>query len=158
MKKKKKNLDNSYDKILLPSQKDLLNKKEKNILSVLKETKIPSIQKENVLDKQTKSLNERNENKNIITLPLNTIETATFKTSIKNNYNNLLTEVRNEKSSRTLKAKKKYKFSERKNNRTNKELKIKLLESAENYYDLYNKHFNDTSSLEQKFSFKIIKI
>ena len=148
------NLDNSYDKILLPSQKDLLNKKEKNILSVLKETKIPSIQKENALDKQTKSLNERNENKSIITLPLNTIETATFKTSIKNNYNNLLTEVLNEKSSRTLKAKKKYKFSERKNNRTNKELKIKLLESAENYYDLYNKHFNDTSSLEQKFSFK----
>ena len=181
------NLDNSYDKILLP-QKDLLNKKEANILSILKQTKIPSIkkEKENIKDnssknikeensnyfnifKQMKSINERkeyktmisnnNDNNNII-LPLNTIETDTFRKSTKNKiekdnyYNTLFTEVPIENSSRTLKTKKKFKFSERKKNRTNKDSKIKLIESAENYFDLYNKVFNDTFSLEQKFSFK----
>jgi len=166
------NLDNSNDKILL-SQKDLLNKKEKNILSILKETKIPSIktEKENIKDnssknikeenknhfnifKQMKSINERKENKKI-KLEIDTFEKSTKnKIEKDNHYKAFLTEVLNEKSSRTLKPKKKYKFSERKKNGTNKDLKIKLLESAENYYDLYNKHFNDTSSLEQIFSFK----
>ena len=191
------NLDNSLVKESLSSEKDMLNKKEIDILSILKEHKVTLIKKENTKElknkkednlsknmidskkeddinyfnvkQHLKNINEKNEertkklnkNNNNLIAPLNTIETDTFRKSTKNkitknnnHYNTLFTEILKDKASNTLKTKKKFKFIERKKNGTNKDLKIKLIESTENYYDLYNKAFNDTSSLEQKFSFK----
>ena len=199
------NLDNSYhnsnndnnDKVSL--EKDLLNKKETNILSILKEHKIQSKKKKNSISeellnkkedeltntidsektkqkqdnyynifKQVKSINERKEkhqkilsknNHNDLILPLNTIETDTFRKSTKNkiiknnHYKTLFTQMYYDNSSNTIKTKKKFKFNERKKNGTNKDLKNKLIESTKNYLDLYKKAFNETS-LEQKFSFK----
>ena len=115
-----------------------------------------------------KSINERKEkhqkilsknNHNDLILPLNTIETDTFRKSTKNkiiknnHYKTLFTQMYYDNSSNTIKTKKKFKFNERKKNGTNKDLKNKLIESTKNYLDLYKKAFNETS-LEQKFSFK----
>lgn len=197
-------LDNSYhnsinnDKVSLSSEKDLMNIKETNILS-LKDHEIQSNKKKNSINeepfnkneeelaknnndsektrqkyddyynifKQMKPFNERKENRlkllnnnnNDLILPLNTIETDTFRKSTKNkiiknnHYKTLFTKIYYDNTQNTINTKKKYKFNEKKKNGTSKDLKIKSIESTQNYLDLYKKDFNETS-LEQKFSFK----
>jgi hypothetical protein len=117
--------------------------------------------------KQMKPFNERKENRlkllnnnnNDLILPLNTIETDTFRKSTKNkiiknnHYKTLFTKIYYDNTQNTINTKKKYKFNEKKKNGTSKDLKIKSIESTQNYLDLYKKAFNETS-LEQKFSFK----
>ena len=49
--------------------------------------------------------------------------------------------------------KNKFRFNERKKNRENGALKIRINASNKNYFDLYEKAFNDSLS-EQKFSFR----
>ena len=104
---------------------------------------------------KSKKLNINNNN---LILPLNTIESESFrrntinKLMANNHYKSLFTEILNESTTKTTKTKKKFKFSERKRNENN-DLKKKMTESSANYYDLYKKAFNGIS-LEQKFCFK----
>ena len=90
---------------------------------------------------------------------LNTIETNTLgnkainKILGNNHYKALFTDIFGVDREKETNTKKKFKFSERKKDKTNKEFNIRLTESSESYYDLYKKAFNDTS-IEQKFSFK----
>ena len=90
---------------------------------------------------------------------LNTIETnilgkkAINKILGNNHYKALFTDIYGVDREKETNTKKKFKFSERKKDKTNKGFNIRLTESSESYYDLYKKAFNDTS-IEQKFSFK----
>ena len=90
---------------------------------------------------------------------LNTIETnilgkkAINKILGNNHYKALFTDIYGIDREKETNTKKKFKFSERKKDKTKKEFNIRLTESSESYYDLYKKAFNDTS-IEQKFSFK----
>ena len=90
---------------------------------------------------------------------LNTIETnilgkkAINKILGNNHYKALFTDIYGVDREKETNMKKKFKFSERKKDKTNKGFNIRLTESSESYYDLYKKAFNDTS-IEQKFSFK----
>jgi hypothetical protein len=90
---------------------------------------------------------------------LNTIETnilgkkAINKILGNNHYKALFTDIYGVDREKETNTKKKFKFSERKKDKTKKEFNIRLTESSESYYDLYKKAFNDTS-IEQKFSFK----
>ena len=90
---------------------------------------------------------------------LNTIETnilgkkAINKILGNNHYKALFTDIYRVDREKETNTKKKFKFSERKKDKTNKGFNIRLTESSESYYDLYKKAFNDTS-IEQKFSFK----
>ena len=90
---------------------------------------------------------------------LNTIETnilgkkAINKILGNNHYKALFTDIYRVDREKETNTKKKFKFSERKKDKTKKEFNIRLTESSESYYDLYKKAFNDTS-IEQKFSFK----
>ena len=90
---------------------------------------------------------------------LNTIETnilgkkAINKILGNNHYKALFTDIYGIDREKETNTKKKFKFSERKKDKTNKGFNIRLTESSESYYDLYKKAFNDTS-IEQKFSFK----
>ena len=90
---------------------------------------------------------------------LNTIETnilgkkAISKILGNNHYKALFTDIYGVDREKETNTKKKFKFSERKKDKTNKGFNIRLTESSESYYDLYKKAFNDTS-IEQKFSFK----
>ena len=70
-----------------------------------------------------------------------------------NHYKALFTDIYGVDREKETNTKKKFKFSERKKDKTNKGFNIRLTESSESYYDLYKKAFNDTS-IEQKFSFK----
>ena len=90
---------------------------------------------------------------------LNTIETnilgkkAINKILGNNHYKALFTDIYGVDREKETNTKKKFKFSERKKDKTNKGFNIRLTESSESYYDLYKKAFND-ASIEQKFSFK----
>ena len=122
------------------------------------------------IQKNKISKNQKNNKKEDIILPLNTLDNESFKNNtvkrlIKNNqYRTLLSEMatinakkhkekEDKNKEKERKIKKKYRFSERRRGSHKNEPIRKLTESSENYYDLYKKAFND-KSLEQKFSFR----
>ena len=105
--------------------------------------------------KKRKIINSDNDTLLLKTIEGNTLgKNAINKILINNHYKSLFTDIFENNKEKEINTKKKYKFSERKKNRENKESNMKLAESSESYYDLYKKAFNDTSSIEQKFCFK----
>jgi len=105
--------------------------------------------------KKRKIMNSDNNTLLLKTIEGNTLgKNAINKILINNHYKSLFTDIFENNKEKETNTKKKYKFSERKKNRENKESNMKLAESSESYYDLYKKAFNDTSSIEQKFCFK----
>ena len=157
------NNDKFPDKIFFTSAERIsTDNKETNIFSLLNTYKNPKTKKRNENENKDFNIetfrpNERKEkpkrkndkNNNDLIIPLNKMEI--FK---KNHYKSLFTDITTEIQTKKLNNKKKFKFSERKKNATSKDLRTRLTESNENYFDLYKKAFNDTTSLEQKFSFK----
>ena len=98
-------------------------------------------------------------NKKII-FPLNIEETkGNFRKKtlnrllIKNRYQSLFPETITNYSTSKIIPKNKFRFNERRKNRENGALKIRINASNKNYFDLYEKAFNDSLS-EQKFSFR----
>ena len=71
----------------------------------------------------------------------------------KNHYQSLFPEPITNWSTAKIIPKNKFRFNERKKNRENGALKIRINASNKNYFDLYEKAFNDSLS-EQKFSFR----
>ena len=71
----------------------------------------------------------------------------------KNHYQSLFPELITNWSTAKIIPKNKFRFNERRNNRENGALKIRINASNKNYFDLYEKAFNDSLS-EQKFSFR----
>ena len=69
----------------------------------------------------------------------------------KNHYQSLFPELITNWSTSKIIPKNKFRFNERKKNRENGALKIRINASNKNYFDLYEKAFNDSLS-EQKFS------
>ena len=109
--------------------------------------------------KKRKIINSDNDTLLLKTIEGNTLgKNAINKILINNHYKSLFTDIFENNKEKETNTKKKYKFSERKKNRENKESNLKLAESSESYYDLYKKAFNDTSSIEQKFCFNILRI
>ena len=164
----------------LESNIDSLKAYDKTKNEKLKQSKIKIIKNEEIKEGKEQK-NDKNNNKileinidldiekknedsnnNPLILPLNTIDIDSFKASTmnkltkNNHYKTLFSEITDEKFTKDKEqtVKKKFRFSERKKNNNVIESKYYQTESNENYYDLYNKAFNDNSSLEQKFSFK----
>ena len=133
----------------------------------------------NAQKKSTKEIGKikSTKNQNDDRISLNTIDNESFKKStvkklIKNNqYKALLTEIttittinlnkddinkdkEKDKDKGNKKIKKKFRFSERRKGSLHNEPLRKLTESSENYYDLYQKAFNNKNEIEQKFSFR----
>ena len=133
--------------------------KESNIVSLLKKFLKLDKNKEQIKENKESEENlnnykkgifspfEKTKNKNLI-LPLNKAEINSSKINEKND-----TETPDKNINKKINSKKKYKFSERRKDSTKKDLRTSLTESSRNYYDLYEKTFDDVS-LEQKFSFK----
>ena len=150
--KKENNHKNNENEIIKEENNGKLKKSKNKNIDFNIETFSPNRRKEN---------KKRKIDNNNLIFPLNTMEINLLKRStinklLKNNhYKALFTDIPMENFNKTKKLnnKKKYRFSERKKNETNKDLRARLTESNENYYDLYKKAFNDTS-LEQKFSFR----
>ena len=137
------------------------NKERKNIAIS------QNIRKNNTLDSKIEigNITEKIENqavksnKNLI-FPVNIEETkGNFRKKTlnrllrKNHYQSLFPEPITNYSTSKIIPKNKFRFNERRKNRENGALKIRINASNKNYFDLYEKAFNDSLS-EQKFSFR----
>ena len=124
-----------------------------------KVSKIREYNIETFTPNESRDIKKRKIINNTNNILLNTIETnilgkkAINKILGNNHYKALFTDIYGVDREKETNTKKKFKFSERKKDKTNKGFNIRLTESSESYYDLYKKAFNDTS-IEQKFSFK----
>ena len=124
-----------------------------------KVSKIREYNIETFTPNESRDIKKRKIINNTNNILLNTIETnilgkkAINKILGNNHYKALFTDIYGVDREKETNTKKKFKFSERKKDKTKKEFNIRLTESSESYYDLYKKAFNDTS-IEQKFSFK----
>ena len=124
-----------------------------------KVSKIREYNIETFTPNESRDIKKRKIINNTNNILLNTIETnilgkkAINKILGNNHYKALFTDIYRVDREKETNTKKKFKFSERKKDKTKKEFNIRLTESSESYYDLYKKAFNDTS-IEQKFSFK----
>ena len=134
-------------------------KKDKTEKPRKKVSKIREYNIETFTPNESRDIKKRKIINNSNNILLNTIETnilgkkAINKILGNNHYKALFTDIYGVDREKETNTKKKFKFSERKKDKTNKGFNIRLTESSESYYDLYKKAFNDTS-IEQKFSFK----
>ena len=134
-------------------------KKDKTEKPRKKVSKIREYNIETFTPNESRDIKKRKIINNSNNILLNTIETnilgkkAISKILGNNHYKALFTDIYGVDREKETNTKKKFKFSERKKDKTNKGFNIRLTESSESYYDLYKKAFNDTS-IEQKFSFK----
>ena len=134
-------------------------KKDKTEKPRKKVSKIREYNIETFTPNESRDIKKRKIINNSNNILLNTIETnilgkkAINKILGNNHYKALFTDIYRVDREKETNTKKKFKFSERKKDKTKKEFNIRLTESSESYYDLYKKAFNDTS-IEQKFSFK----
>ena len=134
-------------------------KKDKTEKPRKKVSKIREYNIETFTPNESRDIKKRKIINNSNNILLNTIETnilgkkAINKILGNNHYKALFTDIYGVDREKETNTKKKFKFSERKKDKTNKGFNIRLTESSESYYGLYKKAFNDTS-IEQKFSFK----